>query len=361
MNNIPKRISLVAQTLDLLRSSIQSGIWQAHLPSEASLCAKYQVSRSTLRQALTQLTREGYVKGGQGRRRRIVKKTKIQTDRELQTVAFLTPYALHELPTYMLYSLDELRDHLFEAGLRLEVHVRQNVYSARPDKALEELIHTARPAAWILYHSTPQMQRWFTIRGLPCVVCGSLHVGNQLPSIDVDYRATCRHAAQLLLARGHRRIALLMPDSNLAGDVESQSGFMEAAREAPSGKADLKIIQHQRTVAHQCKVIDRLMKSSQRPTSIIVTHPNHALTTMGYLMKHQIHLPGQVSLISRDDDHFFSYVVPSVARYSVSTTLFCRKICRIALELVQSGSVSLHTHRLLPEFIQGETLDAPAN
>ncbi len=346
----------MAQTLDLLRSGIRSGVWKTYLPSETSLCAKYQISRSTLRQALQQLTREGYVNGGQGKRRRIAKEAKKKVGKTLQTVAFLTPFALHELPVHMLYSLDDLRDHLFEEGLRLEIHVKQIADSARPHKALEELIHTARPAAWILYHSTPQMQRWFSNRGLPCIICGSLHVGNLLPSIDVDYRATCRHAAQLLLARKHRRIVLLIPQSNLAGDAESQSGFKEAIRESNSNDAYFSIVHHDGTVAHQCKVIDRLMKSANRPTGFIATHPKHVLTTVGQLMRNQIRLPDHVSLISRDDDYFFSYVVPSVARYSVSTTLFCRKICRIALELAQSGSVSLHTHRLMPEFIKGDTL-----
>jgi DNA-binding LacI/PurR family transcriptional regulator len=347
---------MVAQTLDVLRRSIRTGAWKTSVPSESTLCAEYQVSRSTLRLALLQLTREGWIRGGQGKRRRILRAKDFRKGKILHTVAFLTPFALHELPSPVLYSLDDLRDHLNEAGFKLQVRVKQGVYSARPQKALEELVRNTQPTAWVLYFSTPQMQRWFSDRGLPCVVCGSLHPGMQLPSVDVDYRATCRHAAQTLMARKHRHIVLLLPQGNLAGDVESASGFREARIESTPPSTQLMIAYHQGTVVHLRRVMERLLKRQNPPSALIVAHPKHVLTVMGHLMTEGIQLPERIALISRDDDDFLSHMIPSVARYSVSTTVFARKVGRIVLGLAQTGSASLHTNRMMPKFVKGDTM-----
>jgi hypothetical protein len=74
MDSIPRRSSLVAQTVPILRDNIQAGVWQDLLPGELELCAGFQVSRVTLRAALLQLEQEGRFRGQQGKRREIIRK-----------------------------------------------------------------------------------------------------------------------------------------------------------------------------------------------------------------------------------------------------------------------------------------------
>lgn len=63
-------LPLYAQLKDSLRSDILAGHLRAHqqLPSERELCARFRVSRMTVRQALLDLTREGliYSRAGKG-------------------------------------------------------------------------------------------------------------------------------------------------------------------------------------------------------------------------------------------------------------------------------------------------------
>lgn len=63
-------IPLYHQLIAKLRQKIESGTWLSHslIPSERQLCKKHQVSRDTLRKALSKLTREGllYRKQGKG-------------------------------------------------------------------------------------------------------------------------------------------------------------------------------------------------------------------------------------------------------------------------------------------------------
>ena len=51
----PQRVSLVNLPAQSLRESMQAGHWLGHLPGERELCARLQVSRSTLRSALDEL------------------------------------------------------------------------------------------------------------------------------------------------------------------------------------------------------------------------------------------------------------------------------------------------------------------
>lgn len=60
---------LYRQLMQRLRGDIASGVYPAHsrIPSEAELCAAYQVSRVTVRKALAELTREGLLRRMQGK------------------------------------------------------------------------------------------------------------------------------------------------------------------------------------------------------------------------------------------------------------------------------------------------------
>src|SRR5262249_5610720 len=160
------------------------------------LSARLRVSRPTLRTALQLLQREGSVKVAQGQRRRICQGIRRLSMRQQTTrVGLLTPVAVHRMPPFVMFWLDELRKHLADEGFDLDVHVRPIAETTHPERLLERLVKEFPVAAWVLFLSTEPMQRWFAARQLPCVITGSCFPGLRLPSVDVDLRAVCRHAA----------------------------------------------------------------------------------------------------------------------------------------------------------------------
>lgn len=249
MRPILQRASLAGQAAQMLRGNLASGMWTDHLPGERVLSERFGVSRSTLRTALELLRREGWLEVGHGRPTRILKSSQRPAARRTN-VALLTPVPLRAMPPFMLYYLDELRDELAATGCSLEAHVTHTCYSTRPAQALESLVRRSPAAAWMLYLSTGPMQRWFQEQALPCLVAGSCVPGVKHPSVDVDYRATCRHAAGWLLARKRRRIALVLPDVGYAGDVESERGFHEAFVHTHAKQTAAFVLRHDGTPAH---------------------------------------------------------------------------------------------------------------
>jgi LacI family transcriptional regulator len=271
-------------------------------------------------------------------------------------VVLLSPVALQNLPATAIFWVDALRDHLAAAGYRLEFQASQAGYSPHPEHALETLLQKHQPAGWVLYLSTAPQQHWFNERGLPCVVSGSLHSGIELGSVDIDYVATCQHAAGQFAAKGHRRAALLMPRSEQAGNLESERGFREAGPKLRPHPVETLVVHHDGSVPGICRALDGLSRGSRAVTGVLVAKPAHVVTTVSHLLRRGVRIPEDMSLISRDDDPLLEYLVPTVARYHSDAELFARKISRLVVDLVQMGVRRRHDIRLVPRFLRGETL-----
>lgn len=356
MKRLPQRTSLVAQTTEVLREAIAAGQWPRWLPGELELARRLHVSRVTLRAALALLEREEWIRAGQGRRREIIRqRTARPAPAAGRDVVLLSPVPLHRLPTSTVFWMDELREHLDASGWPLEILESTAAYSRRPAHALEELAARLHPAGWVLYHSTPEMQRWFSGHGRAVVIAGSRHPGIQLTAVDRDHAACCRHAAGRFLAARHRRLAMVRPDTALAGDVESVAGFETGAgTEVPSAI-------HNGTVRGITAGLERIFARQPHPTGLFVFNSSHLLTVLGWLQQRGLRVPRDVSVICRDDEPFLESVLPAPARYSLNPALFARKISRLATSLVTGDPSRTRQHRLMPDFVRGATLgNAPA-
>lgn len=354
---LPQKQSLVAQTLAVLRDEIASDAWAHGLPAERKLCVQFVISRGTLRAALASLKHEGLLKGGQGRRWEIVghRRKALQTAGRSNLV-LLTPQPLHVLTPFAIFWIDNLREHLGEAGYHLEVCDERHCYAPQADHPLEELAQRHRPAGWVLCGTTASMQHWFSKRAMPCVIIGSRHEEVALPSVDRDLPAACRHAVGAFFAKGHSRLVLLNPEGGLAGDLECERGFCEAAARFQPGNSETLIQHHDGTPAGLCARLNSLLQRRPPPTGFLVSGPKYALTALGLLIRRGLRLPKDAALIARDDDSFMEYVVPTVARYSTDPTLFARKVSRTVLRLVQGGDALPRDYRVMPRFVRGETL-----
>ena len=176
-----------------------------------------------------------------------------------------------------------------------------------------------------------------------------------MPSVDMDYRATCRHAAGQFLAKGHRRLALLNPESGTGGELESEEGFREAVKPAICAGAEAILARHEGSAASVCKALDGLLRQPERPTALLVSRPVHVLTALGHLARRGIKVPREMAVISRDDDSFLEHVVPSVARYSSNPAAFAQRLSRVVLSVAESGLSTIADHKLMPRVVRGES------
>ncbi len=352
---VPQRVSLVTQTVGILKDNIIAGFWSGELPGENELCEQLHVSRVTLRKALQELQREGWVRSSQGQRRKISSRPR-RVPAVSNRVILLTASPLHLLHPFTIYWMDCLRGDLNEAGFHLEIHAGQTAFGSNPERALSQMQKQLHPAGWVLYRSNERMQQWFSKQHLPCVIAGSRHASVSLPSVDVDYHATCRHAVGLFLAHKHKHLAFLNPDSGAAGDLKSEHGFLEAAKTKLGGEVQAIVIRHDGTVPGICNKLDLVLKRPHPPTALLVSRPPYVLTAMSHLLRRKVELPREIALISRDDDSLLESMVPTVARYASSPTAFARKVSRLVLQMVRGAALSQDNILVMPTFVAGETL-----
>jgi len=358
--SLPQRQSLVGQTVACLQSGIAGGEWRDWLPSERVLCALLQVSRNTLRAALVQLRREGRIRSVHGSGNQILSNAVIRrTGAQSPDVALLTPEPIERLRPMQSLWIDEMRGLLSERGMRLRVFSGRHFYAPNPGPNLEKLVTRNPHGCWILMLATEEMQRWFSRRAIPCIVAGSTFPGLDLPFRDLDHRAMCRHAAGVLLGLGHRWLVMLAPQSRRAGDVAGESGFLEGVRQSRHAEADALVVHHEDTVAGVTHAVRRILKLLPAPTGWLVVQPHYYLAASSRLAGAGVRIPEDISMISRDDDPFLSFVVPMPARYGVSPHVMARNLLRPVLELMKGGAVAQRGGLIMPDFIKGASIAPP--
>ncbi|MCB1206474.1 MAG: substrate-binding domain-containing protein [Verrucomicrobiae bacterium] len=350
----PQRQSLITESARALRECLAREAWHEYLPGERELSLHFQISRPTLRAALDQIEREGLIERHKRCRTRILKAgTKSEPANHRCRIAAISPRPLLSMPPSAVVIVDELRAGLARAGYALEIFVNPACFTRRPERALHQLTSQVKAAAWITFGSREDTQRWFHARNLPCLVAGSCAPGIPLPSIDIDYRAACRHAGGLLKRKGHDRVLLCLPESSTGGEAASEAGFREGYKGDVAGS--LSILKHNGTPEHLRSLLDRHLSARKPPVGIVVARAIHALTVLTYFLERGIRPGCDLSLISRDDEPFLDHVCPRITRYSVDPSTFQRKLVQAALRLVENRSALPRPVRLIPTYLPGET------
>jgi LacI family transcriptional regulator len=356
---IPERVSLVTQTVAALRDAMAAGAWGEVLPGEIALCEELRISRVTLRAALQQLGREGWFHSGRGRRRQILRRPPATAGLPANSsVVMLSPIPRHTMPAGVILQLVALREGLESFRFKLEVVTSAAAYSRRPDRALDALHREHRPACTLLYLSTAAMQRWFRDRNVPCLVSGTCHPNVDLPSIDIDYAAVCHHAVGRLYSAGRSRLALVMPESDQAGNLESGRGFMAGGLQLGRKNVHAVVACHEGTVASICSMIDRLIRGSAPCDGLLIAKPAHVITAVCQLLRRGVRIPEDISVISRDADPALDNLVPTIARYQTDPAKFGQRAARIVVDMIRNRPRQHLSQRLMPTFIQGQTLQS---
>lgn len=354
--HIPKRHSLIVETAQALRSGIEERVWVEHLPGERILSRQLHVSRPTLRLAFTLLEKEGLIAVSRGVRRRILPPSKPPPQRGQKVLGIVATQPMNRLARIPGEMILEMRYHLSQSGFDSEVTVSPSGDFKPHRRKLENFIREHAIFCCILMLSSKELQSWFHENGIPAFVLGSTHPTVPLPSLDVDYFAVCHHTAGLFLGRGHRHLAMMLQDGDVAGDLASERGFLDAVNASGRPDARCTIVRHTGDTREICRKLDRLFDRPDPPTALLVCKPLEVLISLTHLLHRGVPIPGKVSLISRDRDYAFACLHPSVAHYSFPTEAFSQRLTRLMLQLVEDGSLPPKRHLLMPLFIPGETL-----
>jgi DNA-binding LacI/PurR family transcriptional regulator len=352
---IPQRTSLAALVSASIRKAIETDTWEDFLPTERHLGEMFQVSRPTLRVALHLLAKEGLIEIKPGRGSRLLKRSVHKSTAKNRLVAVITLQPVFDLGlTYQ--GVSEMRSHLAKLGFATEV-VHCQAQGAAAERYVANYLQRNRVFCCVLLSVSERLQRWFSTHSIPALVLGSCHPSVKLPSLDFDNRSVCRHATGIFVQRGHRRLAMLSPDSGLAGDLVGEQGFLEALNEHKSlARSDCRIVHHDSTATSITNRLDAMLRSAAPPTGLLIANTDEAFIVMMYLLKRGLPVPDKISLISRDHHRIFDILSPAIAHYKPEPGIFEHRLSRLMLQMVSQGYLATEPTLILPKFFAGGTI-----
>lgn len=357
MLQIPPRQSLVTVVATAIRQNIEDGEWKEFIPGERQLCRALDVSRPTVRAALVSLANAGWISRERGRRRRIERRTDPQQPlAQSRQIVLVMPEPLSHLPPIVGQGIEEMRARLAENGIAVEMLVCPGYNFQMQRRRLAGFLRRNQVLGCVLLSVTRELQHWVARCGIPALVLGYCLGQVKLPSLDVDHRLVCRHAAGILLGKGHRRMALVMPRVDLGGYLASEQGFREAVEQSRYRDGRIEVVRHNGTAVDIVAHLDRLFASSTPPTALLVVRPQYVFVVIMYLLKRGITVPHQVSLIARDENHLFEVVDPPITHYRFEDQAFGRALTRLMMRMIRGRQLPPVPHLIRPEYFAGGTV-----
>ncbi|MGH8021372.1 MAG: substrate-binding domain-containing protein [Opitutaceae bacterium] len=349
--------SLVDQVVEQLRTAIDEGRWQQRLPGERALVESMHVSRRTIRNALARLCRDGIITSAPGVGHGILRQKKTLPGKPVtREVLVLLKEPLHTLRPFTVLWLDHLRAGLARKGVAMEIVVGKRMFANSPARALARLTSQRPGRIWLVVQSHKAIQVWFQKAGIPCILPGSPAEEVQLPSVDLDHRALCRHAVTNLWRLGHRRIAYLTWSPLKMGDQESEEGFLEGWKQLAGDHAPARIHRFAPEPEQAARSFERIFSgAAEPPTGVIVAQSGYYLTLLSVLASLRLRVPNDVSVVARDNESFFRFLRPEPAAYECPPTRMALALQRLVMDAIAGAELSGRV-RIMPEFNSGGSI-----
>lgn len=356
MSKIPQRQPLSVQAAEIIADMINSGDFQNRLPGERELATQLQIGRDTLRAAFDLLEADQVISPREHGKRRDILAKATHNASSTKRIAFLSPKKLAQLPPWMLMEFDSLRGLLNQRGYELKLTSPGLFHLKNPAKKLAALIADTDAAAWILYQCPSQVQQWFQKHKVASLIRGYPQPDIKIPFIDEDWEAAAYHAGTQLKRLGHRRIGLLMPESNLAGLMATKVGLCKAFQE--DDDAVFSIIE--KGSAKQVDLaLSRAMSLHDPPTSIVATRSRHILSTLSWATRQSLLIPKDLSLVTIASEPWFQHLLPLPSHYFSDPESLARAVARQISPIAQGKSAGAIRKLLIPEYISGGTIAPP--
>lgn len=356
LRRLPKRTSLVQETVTTLQEWISQGVLKHTLPGEMQLKVKLGVGRDTLRLALKSLTKEGWVLPAvKGRQRRVQTRRLSRlgkTAGDPLPVTFLSSHPVEHRST--LVELEDTRQRLAEQGRNLQFVAPDIFQLKHPQRRLKRLVREHPSAAWILYGTNEPIQRWFAEQGVPTFLYETPFPGVDLPFVAADWEAAAFHAGIQLVRQGHRRIGMLEYQECGPGLLAAEQGLKRAL--ATVGVTERMMVFNDSSPVSVARSLDLAFRLKQRPTALIVTRASQLLTCYSWLASRGIKVPTDASLICLANDSWYVDLHPQVCHYQPDSQTMSRQIAKRVLELVATGQVVRDSILTPMEYVSGATI-----
>ena len=205
------------------------------IESEHQLCARFQVSRQTVRHAISLLENDGIVERRRGSGTYIKVSVNVQ-DKEEKTmqVAVMTTFVQEYIFTSIIQEIEHALSH---AGYGMQLSFTNN--SVEKERFILKNILEKNMVDGLIAETTksglpnPNLDIYKKImnKGIPVIFINSHYRGLDAPYVSLDDKMAGKKAARHLIKCGHRNIAAIFKADDGQGHMR-YAGYIEALMEA---------------------------------------------------------------------------------------------------------------------------------
>lgn len=349
--------------------SIENGTLKAgdRLPNEHALATSLDVSRSTVHLALIKLQERGVIESGPGRGRVVSVSAGLTdaapSDADRRGIRLgILPWSIGESDGnwYLSGLLAGLNDAGTDATKVIMHLLRQcqndaDRFAQQLDQQHPDVVAFLRP-----YGSCAPFVREVQRRKIPCLVTGWRLPDLGVPTIREDSAAGARDAVRRLVARGHRRIGLLVPAEPVGWVFDRKRGYEQGLKDAgiePDGNLVHWMNISRPVSAANAEELQQYIKRAQ-PTALL-SSSGLCVSVLGRLMQETgLRIPQDLSLISFDQDirgYAAIFGDVKVATVALPFHEISGDLIRLTLRLAAGEEIPAITELPCP-FMDGDTL-----
>jgi Transcriptional regulators len=129
-------------------------------------------------------------------------------------------------------------------------------------------------------------------------------------NVDVDNALGVRLAVEHLLAGGHRRIAHLMGNENVASVPLRRQAFLDVMAEAGLSVPEAYVVPCTYDATTVGEALDHLLRRPEPPTALLAGNDNIAIAALNYARENNLSVPEELSVVGFDDIPAASQVTP---------------------------------------------------
>lgn len=302
---------------DALELQINTGQIAAgsKLPTELELCRKYEVSRQTVRQALSLLQEKGLVHTIKGSGTYVEDNlTKLSSTFPLIGVVetYIDDYIFPRL-------IKGIEEALSAKGYAMQLCITYNNVQ-NEERQLQALMNKRpngiliEPAKSAIVRTNMELYRGIQRMNIPCVMLNGKLGGLDMPMVAVDDKRSGRKAAEYLVSKGHKKIGACMKGDDLAGHLR-YNGFLEVMKEIEAEDADSNV------VWYHTEDIDSMfdgdgdafiLSKLKDCTAVVCFNDLIAMKLYKLFARNGIRIPEDVSVVGHDDYSLSDMIIPGL-------------------------------------------------
>lgn len=351
---------------DWIKAEIRSGHVQSgdRIPTESDLMKQFEVSRQTIRLAVSHLEEEGLVRRVQGSGTFISDRVRPEEAAEDAPGTGSVTMIMTELNSYIFPEImNGASDVLYENGYTLNIRFTDSSYDTEYD-ILNEIRKRPpdgliiEPLNFGLQSVNLEMYRTITEK----IPSAMIHTQDHLfcPVLSLREREGEEKMTEYLIQLGHRNIGMILRTSEATGQNRFL-GYLDALRKNRIRYEADNIIWSMRNCIDDLfqsdgnRTLERMLKNV---TAVLCHDDRVAFKLCAYLQEKGIHVPEEISVAGYDDS-FFSTLSYQITTVTHPKYKYGQNAAYALLELMEKGQVDMKKYEIEPKLVIRDTVAKP--